>query len=85
MNTIWKYSLSATRQHQMPKGATVLHAAEQHGEICIWVLLDEKEPLEMRSFTVLGTGSKFEKAPGKFIGTVLLCQGQFVVHVFEDA
>jgi hypothetical protein len=53
-------------------------------EVCMWLLLDDKEPKIKRRFTVLGTGHVIP--PGRsFVGTAqeAVMPFAFVWHLFE--
>ena len=79
MKTVYKYP---TGEVMMPKGAKVLAAWCQNGEVQIWAEVDDKAPLEERHFVVYGTG--WEIATDRnlsYIGTVH--DGAFVWHVYE--
>lgn len=83
MKTIWKFDLSGTRELEMPEGATILSVDVQFGRICIWALVEPTAPKEKRVFCIYGTGAAIADNLGKFIGTVQLAGGEFIVHVFE--
>lgn len=54
--------------------------------MCVWALCDETQILEERVFRIVGTGSPIFYDIGteyKFIGTVPLCEGSLIFHVFE--
>lgn len=88
MNTkIFKYTISENIVNviEMPIGAKVLSIQEQHGEICIWALVDDNEvEKENRVFEVWVTGAEiyFDKEK-EFLETVQLYNGSIVLHVFE--
>lgn len=83
--TIFKYELRPIDEQmvQMPAGAKVLSAHEQHGGVCVWALVDPDKPLASVRFRVLGTGHEFENPEAwKFVDTVKLMGGNLMFHVF---
>lgn len=91
---IFKYNVDLTQAPRdgiylidLPRGATLLSCAEQHGKIAIWA----KIPVDkmgtgdcMRRVMVVFTGHEFEDNPqATYLGTVLLKQGMLVVHLFD--
>lgn len=80
---IWKYELEITELQtvQMPAGASILHADNQHGVLCIWVMVDPNARKEGRCIEIIGTGHSIMSATRRFIGTVLM--GPLVWHVFD--
>ena len=87
MKSIYKYTLLITKDEtvlDLPLNSEILSVKEQFGDICIWVKVDLGEStLESRKFVIYGTGHKIDKDNLKFIDTVLLFNGSFVLHVFE--
>ena len=87
MKSIYKYTLLTTKDEtilDLPLNSEILSVKEQLGDICIWVKVDlEESTLESRKFIIYGTGHKIDKDNLKFIDTVLLFSGSFVLHVFE--
>ena len=84
MPTIWKYPLHpGTTQHNMPRGATVLHAQMQQGEPVLWALVEPSADQELRTFDVYGTGHGVRENAGEYIATFQMDGGALVWHVFE--
>lgn len=85
--TIWKFpfGLSDIVPIAMPKGAKPLHVEEQHGQACLWALVDESAPTEVREFRVVGTGHPLddEFLGARHVGTFQASGGAFVWHVFD--
>ena len=84
MRTIYKYPLVITDKQtlMLPANAEVLTVAGQHGQPCIWALVDtdaEPKPCEI---TMCGTGMPCDCALGDYIGTAQLLDGKLVLHVF---
>jgi hypothetical protein len=71
----------------MPMFAQILSVSKQIQDnceqICIWAAVEPTNSIVNRRFNIYLTG---DEGPflGKFLGTVLLQDGAFVVHVFED-
>ncbi len=80
---VWKFLLTPGRKSQqvsMPRGATVLHCAEQRGAVALWAMAAPDAPREARFFSVYCTGE--DLGPGEqYVGTAMV--GPFVLHVFE--
>lgn len=71
-------------QLYMHHGAEVIHVGEQHGQLCIWALIDESAPRQHRSFRIAGTGHDVDCTTwNKYLGTVHLAGGALIFHVFE--
>jgi hypothetical protein len=71
----------------LPKGAQILHADSQKGNIFIWALVDPFcKAVDIRHFEVFGTGHNFDYDMGvsrEHIGTVKMDGDNFIFHVFE--
>ena len=68
---------------ELPKGAKVLTAHEQHTTIMLWIMGDfpiQDGKVEKRFFEVFATGEP-DLRQGKYIQTVFM--NQFVWHIFE--
>lgn len=65
-------------------GDKVVHADFQRGRPCIWVLTHtgggEKEK---RTFTIWGTGDRFDRGTYEHISSCLVDDGRLVFHFFE--
>ncbi len=84
--TIWKYELSGgVNAVQMPLGAHPLHVAEQHGRIMLWARVDPDARPTTRTFRVIGTGHIIDGDPGEHVGSLLVNNGAFVFHVFDES
>lgn len=83
MRTIWKATLLRiiTQDIEVPTGAEMLCAREQHDEMCVWYRCDPEAPKERRTIAICGTG---HRAPdGRYLGTCALQGGTLQFHVFE--
>ena len=84
---IWEFPLDASIDRQvvdMPASARVLSVAEQHGKLTVWALWQRGDArIAPKLFEIRGTGEDFAlDASMRFLGTVLLAGGGYVVHVF---
>lgn len=82
---IWKYTLAATdiQTVQMPVGVKMLDVQVQGEDVCLWVLVDQNNPLEERKIAIYGTGNPMPQEPGKYIATFQLYEGRLVFHAFD--
>lgn len=82
--TIWKATLSALniQDIDVPEGAEILTARDQHNEICVWFKCDPSKPCTKRRIAICGTGHPAPEID-RYIGTGFLYGGQLVFHVFE--
>lgn len=93
---IGKYKLTVTDRQvlEIPAPATILSVIEQHGDVVLYALLNEKAPTVTKVIDIYGTGNRipFERStyegepqtePGKFIGTVSTANGSLIWHVFD--
>ena len=87
MKTIWKFTLQPDNLiMRMPLDAKILHVDEQHGSICLWAEVDDKQPREKRVFEICGTGHEMIEQMGisrEYIGTAKMQGGTFIFHVYE--
>jgi hypothetical protein len=86
---IYKYQLKITdiQTVSMPKGAEILSAQEQHGEVCIWALVNPEEHWMIeRTILIIGTGNPIDDDIDLedyfFVGTVQCPRSVIVWHVF---
>jgi len=88
MKTIFKYSIMGRVRHRehrtfsIPKNSRILSCQNQHGRICIWMLVDTSKEDEFRTFHVAGTGKEFSSQKLKFVATVQCFP--YTWHVFEE-
>lgn len=88
MNTIWKFELyhpvtGVQPIQEMPAGARVLCVDRQDNTLCLWAMVDEDMPKVTKSFRIIGTGHVVPGGTGPYIGSVVLHEGQLVLHVFH--
>lgn len=83
--TIYKYQFDITdeQQIQLPRGAIILHIADQRGFPQLWALIDPGAPPEPYTLQVRGTGHCCDDVePSRYIGTFFQRGGDLVWHVF---
>lgn len=85
---VWKFPIPVddVAKILMPKGAKILHVAEQFGIPCIWALVDTDPSVTkvIREFRFSGTGHTiYDHQIGEHIGTFVMQGGQLVFHIFE--
>ena len=81
MKVIYKYQVEVGYNAlNLPKDSVVVHFGNQDNKLCVWVLLDEDNPLELYEVHIVGTGWLRVQEDWKFLGTVQ--QGSFVWHAF---
>ena len=82
---IWKTALKPAPMQAvpLPAGAMILSAATQDDGPCIWYHCDPFAPKINRLIYTVPTGGNAPPDGSRFIGTVLLSDGAFVVHIFE--
>lgn len=83
--TIWKFQLVVDDLQKvlMPAGAEIRSVQLQHGQLCLWAMVDPDAAKEPRLIKIHGTGNPSIDTMHQrtFIDTVQM--GQFVWHVFE--
>jgi hypothetical protein len=88
MLCVYKYAVPGYHQPftlDLPKGAQILSVRLQHNLPQIWALVDLDKPVERRYFIVVETGEPLALPVSwvKFLGTLLLEGGHYVLHLFE--
>lgn len=81
--TIWKFPLRVVREQtvEMPRSARVLSAQFQDCVLCLWALVDTRQPYASRVIYVDPTGVPLDRLVGIHISTVQ--DDAFVWHVFD--
>ncbi len=83
--TIWKFPFKEFTNGicgmEMPEGAKILEVGKQRGVWCIWALVDPTACIEIRNFSVHGTGWEFYAEGETHLRTFL--DGDYVWHLFE--
>jgi len=68
---------------KIPVFARILTVQTQNDLPQLWVLCDESEDVERRTFVTYGTGRRMSEDPGEYVGTYQMLGGSLVYHVFE--
>jgi len=93
MQTVFKYHLDiADRQTlrlpQLLKDVSapkqVLHIGEQNSAPVLWALVDPALPEHDLVIRMFGTGQPCDANPDQYLGTLMLCGGQLVLHLFYE-
>ena len=83
---VWKFAIGDPESPiSLPRGAEILSVAVQRGVVCLWALVDPEQPREDRHLVVAGTGQDVPDERGRFLGTVLLADGDLVFHIWDRA
>lgn len=87
MKAIYKYQIHGPGSVviEMPRGAILLHAREQNDTACIWAQVDPSEPPEYRRVFAVETGMTIVPDGGRYLGTAIMINGRYVLHIFEPA
>jgi len=87
MITVYKYVLPVMDvcTVMIPRGAEFLTVGEQRGDVCLWAKVDTEKDVEEMTFRIAGTGHALANGKFSYIGTVMMCEGTLVFHVFECA
>lgn len=83
---VWKSNLRVTdiQAIEVPVDAEMLDVQVQFGEIAIWYRCDPNAPKETRTIALVGTGKAAPNTKdGRYLGTVALHNGAFILHAFE--
>jgi hypothetical protein len=85
---IYKYELPLTGETTINSPGTsseVLSVRNQRNKLCVWILCTPgvSATTEHRFYTVMTGESHVPGYKAEFFGTVLLDEGDYVVHVFE--
>jgi hypothetical protein len=82
---IWKYPFEVVANEviiPMPDAAQVLDVQMQHGQPCLWALVDPTQAPGPRRFRIYGTGQEIRPV-GKYVGTFQMLDGDLILHMFE--
>lgn len=86
MTKVYKFPLEISDEQKvlMPECAKVLTVQVQKGKPCIWAECNPDEKQVLRTFLIRGTGHSIDDEIEKeYIGTIQMCEGSIVFHVFE--
>lgn len=87
MVKIFKYKLQLIDRQaiQIPEGGEILTVQYQKGNLCLWALVEEHNPIQGRLIRIFGTGNPIMNDPGNYIATVQQDHGDYVWHIFEES
>lgn len=70
----------------MPKDIEFLCVKMQGGTPCLWALVDDSPDIIVRTRKIrcAGTGHHIEERYSIYLGTVLMCNGNLVLHYFME-
>lgn len=82
---IFKYHINIPGSDiiEMPEGSEILYVGNQYNSVFLWAKVDSTRKLTKRKFIVCNTGDDLPANTKKFLGTVLLNEGSYVLHIFE--
>jgi len=82
---IWKFPLRVGAQTvDLPKHSRLLSVAAQGDDPMLWAVVVPSNAKTKRKIFVAMTGQSCDdELRGPFLGTVLLSDGSFVLHVFD--
>lgn len=86
MTKVYKFPLDISDEQKvsMPEGAKVLTVQVQKGKPCIWAECNPDGLPVLRTFLIRGTGHPIDDEIEKeYIGTIQMCEGSIIYHVFE--
>lgn len=85
MKTIWKFDVPIRDEFGllMPKDAEILKLDLQDGLPKMWALVDPENLKKERFFIGRGTGHPINESNIRYVGTVVMRDGRFVLHLFE--
>lgn len=86
--TVYKYPFFVADdvEVQLPKGARILHVAQQPmqpADLVLWAHVDRDAPLVTRKLKVYGTGHDMPGDAGTHLATVLCNGGALVWHIYD--
>ena len=86
MKKVYKYKLEIADYQTvtLPAGAKILCIKTQHGEACLWALVDpNQEMTEDVTLRCAGTGHPITEENLEYIDTVLMYKDALVFHFFK--
>ena len=86
MTKVYKFSLEISDEQKvlMPEGAKVLTVQVHLCFFFFWAECNPDEEPVLRTFLICGTGHSIDDDIEKeYIGTIQMCEGSIVFHVFE--
>ena len=84
MKRVLKYPINESHVTtlDLPRGSDVVHIGAQGSRYSLWAEVDETQPIEQRRFVGIMTGRSVDLGM-KYISTVLVGCGNFVIHFYE--
>jgi hypothetical protein len=86
MQTIYKYPLLILDEQEIevPQGASFLTVQMQHGQPCLWALVDNERPMSKRKVLIRGTGHPCDDIRDySYLSTFQMKGGELIFHAFE--
>lgn len=87
MKKIYKYPIEIQDEQVvlLPTGAKILTVQTQGGKACLWAMVNPTIPNDMAvTIRIFGTGHTIQDADRlEYIGTIQMCGGALVFHVFK--
>ena len=80
----WTLRIDGWQEIEMPIGSQILSMQIQNENPQLWVLADENNATEKRSFITCGTGQEIPVDVVDYIGSYQIKNGSLVFHVFEQ-
>lgn len=81
---IFKYKLSiGITTLKIPAPAKILSVQTQEGEPMVYAMVDDKKEFVEKKILTVMTGKENDLEGFRFIGTLMLSGGMFVLHAFE--
>tara|TARA_R110000772_G_scaffold267971_3_gene393563 strand:+ start:7227 stop:7493 length:267 start_codon:yes stop_codon:yes gene_type:complete len=82
MDTVWKFPIvHGSNILELPRNPQWLTVGEQHGNLMVWVIVNDRNETTEYTIDVFGTGQELTPASLRYwIGTQQI--GPFVWHVF---
>lgn len=84
MRTIHKHALQGSvNKISTYERARVVHVAEQHADVMVWLEVNTLERECMKTIYVVGTGAEVP-ARATHVGSTVCAGGLVVLHVYEE-
>lgn len=87
MKKIYKYPIEIQSEQivLLPTGAKILTVQSQGEKACLWAIVNPTMPNDMAiTLRIIGTGHTITDSDKlEYIGTIQLCGGALVFHVFR--
>lgn len=80
---VWKFEVPDYGIINLPSKSEILKVDVQHGKVCMWVLCTPTTACVQRTFGVYPTGYNVNESKMEHIGSVIMHNGDLVLHVFE--